>query len=192
MFNQKEIDTYQSISAPDSLRTKVLSLTGTQSKKNDFSLGFRVPWSFATCLVLVIAVCITANLRDTSIVISGTPIVAKHTILIEPEYDVVPIRMQHSKEELTESVAFSIQLDFPTETTISVSSGEMQILLTDPVSSSTTLTVNNKTTVIWYVTPNDSDIAFVMTLTSDSKSETLTLDYDKNTQSWTISRQVNQ
>ena len=55
----------------------------------------------------------------------------------------------------------------------------------------TAVTVCGTVEIDWYVIPNDTKNAFVMTLRGALKSETLTLVYDEDGDIWTFSRKGN-
>lgn len=191
MFDEKKIDTYRSISAPTSLRKRVLSSIDAQPTRQNFTILLRRTFCFATCFVLVIVLSVfsTENFHDTSVWVADNIISPKTSIEIYPEYEITTLRIQQTEQDITPSVAFSIMLNLPAKTQISVSSGEMQLTTNDAVSFGTTFTTKDDIVIVWHVNPNDSDNAFVMILKSLFKSEQFVLNYDETTDIWTFSRE---
>lgn len=194
MFDEKETRAYRSISAPADLRERVLSSNaGALSARRNFSGMLRMASSAAACLVLVIVLSVftVGNFGDVSVSVSGETLLPESSASVYPEHGVAPLRAQPTEKSMDPSVSFPIALTFSEKTEISVSEGEMKMTTDGEVSFGTVLTADGYTLIEWYINPDDTENAFVMTLRGALKSETLTLAYDGTADIWTVLREKN-
>ena len=98
---------------------------------------------------------------------------------------------QPTGKSITPSVSFPIALALSEKTEITVSGGEMKMTADGAVSFGTALAADGQVTIDWYINPDDTENAFVMTLRGALKSETLILAYNEMTDRWTFSRGEN-
>ncbi len=194
MFDEKEIEAYRSISAPSDLRERVLSsYVAEKPVKRNFSGTIRMVSNLAACLILVIALSVFAvgNFGDVSVSVSGQEILPDSAVSIHAEEIVAPLSVQQTEKSVTPSVAFPILLNLSEKTEISVSDGELQTTndADGSMTSCTALTADGETLIYWSIDPGAQEKAFVLTLRSALKSETIILSYDEIGNVWTISRE---
>ena len=193
MFDEKEIKAYRELSAPANLRERVLSSPAdVSSARRNFSGMLRMASSAAACLVLVIVLSVFAvgKFGDVSVSVSGESILPEHSASVYPEHGIAPLSAQPKGKSITPSVSFPIALTLSDKTEISVSHGEMKTE-DGTVSFGTVLTAEDEILIHWFINPDDTKNAFVMTLRGALKSETLTLANNETTDSWTLSRGEN-
>lgn len=193
MFDEKEIKAYREISAPANLRERVLSSPADiPLARRNFSGMLRMVSSAAACLVLVIVLSVFAvgNFGDVSVSISGENLLPESSAPVYPEHGVAPLSAQPKGKSITPSVSFPIALSLSGKTEISVSDGELKSE-DGAVSFGTVLTADDDILIHWFINPDDTENAFVMTLRGALKSETLTLSYNESTDTWTLMRGEN-
>ncbi|MBQ8497145.1 MAG: hypothetical protein IJ489_06820 [Clostridia bacterium] len=195
MFDEKEIEAYRKISAPDGLRERVLSSCAEYPKaRRNLPAMLRTISSAAACLALVVVLSVFTMGRfgDASVSVSGDAILPESSVSVYPEHGVAPLSAQPTGKSIP-AVSFPIALSLSEKTKITVSAGEMQMTddTDESVSFGSALTADGEILIHWYVNPNDTENAFVMTLRGALKSETLTLAYNEINDTWTISRGEN-
>ena len=194
MFDEKEIEAYRSISAPADLRERVLSSCAERpQERRSFSAMVRMTASAAACLLLVVVLSVftVGNFGGVSVSVSGESLLPEGSASVYPEHGVAPLSAQPTGKSITPSVSFPIALALSEKTDISVSGGEMKMTTDGAVSFGTALAADGQVLIDWYINPDDTENAFVMTLRGALKSETLTLAYNEMTDRWTISRGEN-
>ena len=191
MFDEKEIRAYRSVSAPADLRERVLSSCAERPReRRSFSAMIRATAGAAACLLLVVVLSVftMGNFGDVSVSVSGETLLPEGSASVHPEHGVAPLSAQPTGKSITPSVSFPIALALSEKTEITVSGGEMKMTADGAVSFGTALAADGQVLIDWYINPDDTENAFVMTLRGALKSETLTLAYDKTTDTWTFLR----
>lgn len=193
MFDSREIAAYQSISAPASLKEKVLSsCTEERSPRMDRNQMIRRVSSLAACFILVIcfSVMTIGTLSSAGVSVSGRTLDAGDTQTVSD--GIAPLSM---KEARTLSyVDVPIAIDVKGNTDITVSSGVLYVLdgenkeISATVLSGTVYRTDADTSLIWTVSAEAEKKDFTMTVESLFKKEIITLTYDENTGEWVISR----
>ena len=196
MFDEKEMRAYRNISAPADLKERVLSsCANVHPARPNFSAMIRTVSGAAACLVLVIVLSVFAVGRfdDTSVSVSGEGLLPECSVLVHPEHGVAPLSAHPIGKSIAAPVSIPVELTLSEETTITVSAGELCMKDADGEAHSfgTAVTACGTVEIDWYVIPNDTKNAFVMTLRGALKSETLTLVYDEDGDIWTFSRKGN-
>lgn len=194
MFDKKEIEAYQNISAPDDLRERVLSACEEGgSGKRGFAGMVRMLSALAACFVLVAVFSVFAigNFGTFSVSVDGKTLTENGMTLAANEGDVAPLAMRMlSGKEVPLLFTLSEKTEF------SVSGGTMRMF--DPetnalLASGSTLVAENDVMIRWTVLAEADEtenavLSFEMTVRRGKKSDTVLLTYDAASQDWTILR----
>lgn len=184
MFDRTDIEEYQSVTAPDGLRERVMN-TYDKGKVTNISL-YRSIIAVAACLVLVISASTFAGSRvgNISIIMNGKQIPAAPTQIADNNgIAMVAAFMDTPSVQTTVPIEIKALL----KTVITVSDGEINVF--DAGTGELLYTGNEyeakgRVLIDWSVDTADA-ASFVMTLKNALKVETLNLQYDGNN-SWTI------
>ena len=194
MFDKKEVEAYQNISAPDDLRERVLSACeAVQPRKRSLAEAVRMLSALAACFVLVAVFSVFAigNFGTFSVSVDGKTLTENRITLAANECDVAPLamRMLSGKE-------VPLLFTLSEETEFSVSGGTMRMF--DPetnalLASGSTLVAENDVMIRWTVLAeadetNRENVSFEMMVCSGKKSYTVVLAFDEDAQVWTVLR----
>lgn len=183
MIDKNIKSAYKSINAPKELRDKIIALDSSNKKqtKNKYVLQIA---TLAACFVLVIAVFAILPLnRNTEILIDGQKISdSPITLYGANTAQLVNVRTQ-------QNVTVPISIDVKDTADILASSGTMvitdiktgNIIMTD-----TKYTTDKKVSILWQNDMPDSDAVYEMTVKTKKECYTITLKYEKSTDSRTV------
>ncbi len=165
MFSEKQINAYKNISAPNELRSKVMSAS---AGKKRFSIMHTVSAvaAVAACFALIAAVVLTMQSPTPEIVCNGQ--VLEESVLF---YDISPA------SDMRASPVFSVPFEFilGSDTNISVSYGRM--ILSDGTSVDGAELCGDVS--LWWEIPRSEDIPTCeMELTVDNCITVITLTFD--------------
>ncbi len=174
---------YKSINAPKELREKIIALDNNTKKHTNNKLVMQIA-TLAACFVLVIAVFALLPLnRNTEILIDGQSVSDSPVTLYGANTaQLVNVRTQ-------QIVTVPISIDVKGNTEITASSGTMvitdiktgNILMTD-----TKYTTDKKVSILWQNNMPDSDAVYNMTVKNQNECYTITLKYEKSTDTRTV------
>ncbi len=174
---------YKSISAPKELREKIITLGNNTKKQSNHKYILQIA-TLAACFVLVIAVFAFMPLnRNTEILIDGQTITDSPVTLYGANTaQLVNVRTQ-------QTVTVPISIDARSSTDILASSGTLvitdiktgNIIMTD-----TKYTTNKKVSILWQNDMPDSDAVYDMTVKTKKECYTITLKYQKSTDTRTV------
>ena len=193
MFDSREIAAYQKISAPASLKEKVLSsCTEERSPKMDRNRVIRRVSSLAACFILVICFSVMAigAFGSVDVSVSGRALDAGDARTVSS--GIAPLGMAGARA--LSYVDVPIAIDVKGNTDITVSGGMLYVLdgenkeISATVLSGTVYRTDADTSFIWTVGAEAEKKDFTMTVESLFKKEIITLTYDENTGEWGISR----
>ena len=163
MIDNKDVDAYLSIKAPDSLKERLIS----EQAKNYSRISLKVRACYAVAAVLLVIVAVFAFLPDagTSIYFGDTAL-DKNAVIIKTASPNAGIALLSARN--TEEIPLSVKTD--KETTITVSGGS--IILLDENGGLTdvghTVTVNCDTAFLWSVNADSSPDGHTVTVGKDS------------------------
>ena len=190
MFDSKDIAAYQKISAPASLREKVIS-SCTEERNHSWTQSrvLRTVSSLAACFILVICFSVMAigNLGSAGVSVSGKALDAGETRTISG--GIAPL----SARTLS-YVDVPIAIDVKGDTKITVSDGILYVLdgkkgeISATVLSGPVYQIDADTSFVWTVGAEAEEKSFTMTVERLFSKEIITLTYDENTGEWGISR----
>jgi len=183
MIDKNIKSAYKSINAPKELREKIVALDNGTKKQTNNKIYLQIA-TLAACFVLVIAVFAFMPLnRNTKILIdgqtiSGTPIILNGANTAQ----LVNVRTQ-------QTVTVPISIDVKNTTDISASSGTLvitdiktgNIIMTD-----TKYTTDEKVSILWQNDMPDNDSVYNMTVKTKKECFTITLKYQKSTDTRTV------
>lgn len=183
MFDEKEIKAYQSISAPDELRERVLSV-GNSSARRNIQHRVRAFAAMAAGLILLVGlpVYVLRNISEPEILLRGELLTADVISIVDES--AVPAE---ASARSTPTFSVPLELELKRETEISVTEGVMRV--TDPETgellyTGTEFTSKGNVIVNWSTVVPDEKHTYYMTLKDGINSSEVILSYDGY---WTIS-----
>lgn len=183
MNDNKIKSAYKSINAPKELREKIIALDNNTIKQKNHKYVLQIA-TLAACFVLVIAVfAFTPLNRNTEILIDGQTITESPITL----YGANTAQLVNVRSQQTVTVPISINAKSTTD--ILASSGTLvitdiktgNIIMTD-----TKYTTNKKVSILWQNDMPDSDTVYDMTVKTKNECYTITLKYQKSTDTRTV------
>lgn len=201
MFDKKEIEAYRSISAPDTLRDRILNEyeSETKSPKYTFAGVAKMLGSLAACFVLAVVFSVLAvgNFGSASVSYNGEALSENEIVLADENAGISPLfaRMISQTE-----VPLLFTLNDKTE--FSVSDGVMQMMdpdteeLLDFGYKLTAEKAEKNVLIRWSVCAEpdlapEKAIAFEMAVRSGKKSYVIVLSFDADARVWTIAKKPN-
>ena len=189
MFDKKQIEAYRNISAPESLRDRVMAAdTGREtSEKRSLAGTIRILGTLAACLVLVAVFSVFAvgNFGDLSVSVDGKALSYTEMTF----YETQSYAMQIARMPVSTEIPLSFAID--RETTFSVSAGIIEMMdagTEETIASGTSLAASDDVRILWSVEANEDNCVFDMTVESGRKTETIRLTYKADERVWTICR----
>jgi hypothetical protein len=188
MFDQKEVAAYRSISAPDSLRDKVLSSCANMApKKRNPREYMRMVSSIAACFVLVavLAVFGAQSYGHVSVSLSGEKLREDQSMIYHSPISAQVASMYRERE------GTAVLFEFDGHAALSVSDGVMAIVDADTqdiLYTGTEYAIDGKTLVNWTVHADDTAKTFEMTVRGAFKTEKIILTYDADENEWSVIR----
>lgn len=187
MFNQKEIEAYKSIKAPDSLRDNIMAdydLDYTP-KHTLYSGRLKAFASVAACVILIIAFSVFTmkDFGSFSASVNGERLSSESILFTSNQ----PALMTADARALS-TVSVPIELDIHRDTEITVSNGTMQVLddkTGEVLFTETTINTDTDTSVCWEVIIDDAS-PYKMTVSDTKKTHVITLAFDDTAGEWTI------
>lgn len=188
MFNQKEVEAYRNISAPDALRDKVLSSCADAAPRKRSALAYR-KWasSIAACFVLVMALAALGigRFANVSVSLSDSKLAHEQSVEYRSKNGAKSISVYRDGGEET------IPLFLDGRAELSVSDGIMYIM--DPETeevlyTGTEYSMDGKTLVRWTINARDDAHPLEMTVRGVFKTEKIILTYDASEETWTVTR----
>jgi len=183
MFSDKHVAAYQSIKAPDELRKKVEIC---KSNRNGISKNIIRFASVAACLIIALGVISLYNISNntTEITIDGISPYNEDVVL----HGSNSVSLASARE--FKIITVPVNIDTKKSTIISVSCGTIvvndensdEMLMTDKE-----YTVNNDTGLLWQIPENELSGNNTMSVKTKNKTYTLSLTYDKATDTRTVS-----
>lgn len=165
MIDNKEIDAYLSIKAPDSVKERLIA----EQAKNYSRISLKVRTCYAVAAVLLVIVAVFAFLPDasTSVYFGDTPL-SKDAVIIRTADQNAGIALLSSRS-LDEKIPLSVKTDKKTE--IKVSHGSIILFENgEAVDAGHTVTVDCDTAFLWSVNADSSPDGHTLTVGKDSYS----------------------
>lgn len=179
MFSENQIKEYKSISAPEELRQKVLSMKKAE-KKQAFKVRNIGIYAAAACLVLVISLSGVFGGNDFSASFNGQKL-DSGAVTVQTDSGIAMLDAR-SLDELS----VDIEIETSKNAEIEVSDGSIQISDTETGEVSDNTSFKGKKIVRWTIANADESETYEMTVTfKNGKTETITLEYDRQAQCWT-------
>ena len=179
MFSENQIKEYKSISAPEELRQKVLSMKKAE-KKQAFKVRNIGIYAAAACLVLVLSLSGIFGNGDISASLNGKPL-GDEAVSVQSDSSIAMLDAR-SLDELS----VDIEIETGKNAEIEVSDGSIQISDTETGEVSENTSFKGKKIVRWSIPNADESRAYEMTVTfKNGKTETITLEYDRDAMCWT-------
>lgn len=180
MFKNEDIKAYRDISAPESLRERVIA-SARQEKKKPMILSapIRSIAAIAACFVFAVLVMIPMlNGGGNEIYFDGEKIGNEGIALAAENNGVMPI------EARVMGLDFSLSLDVDGECLVHVSEGRVGDIGASCMESDANL--SGDTTIRWIIDLPDTEKTYFMTVETEDESFTLNLEYGEG--GWEISR----
>ncbi len=155
MINQKDIDAYKSITAPDSLKAGLVE--EHQKNNSRISSKVRMCYSLAAVLVVIVVVFAFLPIGRPELLYDGTPI-NKEASLLQADNSNARIASQ----AMTELTQIPLQIKTERTVTVTVSHGVIEIPKTTQAAQSITLT--GDTDIIWTVALADNNEMYTLKL----------------------------
>lgn len=162
MIDNKEIDAYLSIKAPDSVKERLLE----EQAKNYSKISLKVRTCYAVAAVLLLIVAVFAFLPDasTSIYFGDTPL-DKDAVIIKAATQNAGIALLSTRN--VEEIPLSVKTDKETE--IKVSHGSIMLFENgEAFDAGHTVTVDCDTLFLWSVNADSSPDGHTLTVGKDS------------------------
>lgn len=187
MFNEKEIEAYQSIKAPYSLRDNIMAdydLDYTP-KHILYSGRLKTLASVAACVILIVTFSIftTKDFNSFSASVNGEKLSSESITFTSSQ----PALMTADARALS-TVSVPIELDIHRDTEITVSNGTIQVLddkTGEVLSNETTINTDTDIFVCWEVIIDDAS-SYEMTVSDTNNTYVITLAFDDTAGEWLI------
>lgn len=185
MFDRKQAEAFRSITAPEELRERILAM---EQKKTRNSRRFIMSISSAAaCLLLVAAIPLWGKTTQKKPVFSvnGTTI-AEEAILLSEESSGVMTASARTVQKYTAVIS----AEFPTDTTLAVSDGSMELTSIDSngiIGQGEECKTKGKVLIRWTVDIPAKDAQYYLTADTDGKEQTFSLNYESASALWYIS-----
>ncbi len=188
MFDQKEIEAYRKITAPDTLRDKVMSsCADTAPRKNAPLFYMKRISAIAACFVLVAVLSVFAaqNFGGYSVAIASGELPRERSVAYDPASEPAPLAIAREADE----AVITLSIDGRCELTVS----DGTLYLADEENGELTdhgprCEVGGETLVHWTVRADDKTQTFEMTVRGTFKTEKLILQWDEAGMTWTLTR----
>ncbi len=186
MFDQKQTDAFRSITAPEELRERVFAME-QKKPRNSRRLIMSIS-SAAACLLLVAAIPLFGKTPQKNPVFSvnGTTI-AEEAILLSEENSGVMAASARTVQKYTAVIS----AEFPTDTTLAVSEGIMELTSIDStgiIGSGAECKAKGNVLIRWTVDIPTENAQYYLTADTDGKEQTFKLYYDSASNLWYISQ----
>ncbi len=186
MFDQKQTDAFRSITAPEELRERVLAME--QKKPRNSRRIIMGISSAAACLLILAAIPFFGRTLQKNPVFSvnGTTI-AEDEILLSDENSGVMTASARTVQKYTAVIS----AEFPTDTTIAVSDGNMELTSIDStgiIGSGEECKAKGNVLIRWTVDIPTENAQYYLTADTDGKEKTFKLYYDSASNLWYISQ----
>lgn len=179
MFDNKQIDQFRQIKAPDELRTKVLSAKPVPVKTVVLRYG-----ALAACLVMMVTAVLLFHGRTPGITatMDGYPVTSEGVYTVLSTLDTAiysTARVMSVTEGQAPEQTLEIPLEFTVdgECTVKVSSGEVSVDGT-VLSSGETLEADGSLDLIWRIESADREAYYSLVLHRDDEKIILVMKYD--------------
>ena len=160
MFNEQELNTYRSITAPQELHDKIMAAQKPKVHWSRYAASL-----VAACLVLVLGIGFFFQGSEPGIKISGQTLESSIAY-----HDVAPA----AEMRTSDTFAVPVELELSGKTDISVTHGLLTLGDTDPTNA---LSASGSITLLWTI-PRGTDMC-EMHIDSGKELTTLTLEYDE-------------
>ena len=160
MFNEQELNTYRSITAPQELHDKIMAAKKPKIHWSRYAAGL-----VAACLVLVLGLGFFFQGGEPGIIINGQTLESSMTY-----HDVVPASEMRTSDTFT----VPMELELSGKTDIFVTQGQLTLGDGDPTNE---LSASGSITLLWKI-PRGTDVC-EMRIDSGKNLTTLTLEYDE-------------
>ena len=185
MFHKKEIELYQSITAPVTLKQKVVMTSKKPAKRPWYVRPSKVVTAFASlALVLFTVYLVSFSSPSITLLAEGEPL-GKTPIVLSTNTPYTKASNLYMDEN---SFSTILKIDVSGNTTITVSSGAIY----DTENSNDagqSITVAKDTSLCWTVNSETDSKPYQLTVNDKSTTYTFILEKNNNTGIWTISQQ---
>lgn len=192
MFNQKEIEAYQSIKAPDSLKDSIMADYDLDyTPKNIlFSGRLKAFASVAACVILIItfSVFTTKDFGSFKAYVDGVQLSSESII-----FDGSQSALMTVDARALSTISVPIEMDIHRDTKITVNNGTILVMddkTGEVLSNETTINTDSDVHVCWEVIIDDA-LSYEMTVSDRKETHVITLAFDNLAGVWSLcSKQV--
>lgn len=188
MFDNKDIEAYRKISAPDELRLRIAQSCQAEIAAPRFSAAkIRGLSAVAACLIIIACVFTFGRNDGISITVNGEELSSQEIILADVNQGIAP-----AAARMLPVYNVPVKLDVKRQTEISVSDGMMQIFDAETgeyIASETSISTDRDIQISWELSETSAEPK--MYVRDKKNSYTITLRYDEAANQRTICRQKN-
>lgn len=185
MFHKKEIDLYRSITAPESLKDRVLDLDVTTPRKPWYEKHIGWVAACASFVLLLSSVLLfSLSSTKTTVMVQGEVI---NSSPIEVAYG-LPYAKASNYTETDNLFSVILEINVSGNTTITVSDGIIYHI-EDDTQAEQMLTLTKDGSINWSVPADDTSREHTLTVVSSNSTDTYLLKPNTETGIWTISQQ---
>lgn len=186
MFDQKQTEAFRSITAPEELRERILAME-QKKPRNSRRLIMSIS-SAAACLLLIAAIPLFGRTPQKNPIFSvnGTTI-AEEAILLSEENSGVMAASARTVQKYTAVIS----AEFPTDTTLAVSDGIMELTSIDSsgiIGKGEECKAKGNVLIRWTVDIPTENAQYYLTADTDGKEKTFRLNYESASALWYISQ----
>ncbi|MBE6632067.1 MAG: hypothetical protein E7623_05130 [Ruminococcaceae bacterium] len=185
MFDQRQKDAYRSISAPPSLRAKVLYSARTEVKKNVFTsmTCIRKYAAIAACLIAVIVLGVYASIPGApSVSVDGVQIGAEYLAISNIDNEVSPVTYRSD-----EPFDLELGVELKRNAEIEVSDGCFDIVNKENGESVTEM-AKGKYIIRWSINSIDTEKTYLLTVYEGKAEHVYELSFEYSANTWQIRR----
>lgn len=182
MFDQKQTAAFQSITAPDELREKILAMEQGSKRKPHIIISICA----AACLLLLVAIPLSGRL------LQKNPVFYANGTIIESDAMLLSESGGASMATFARSVpkyTAEISAEFPEKTVLTVSDGTMELVSpdsTEVIGGGTECTAKGNFLIRWTVDIPTSDAEYYLTADTKGGTRKYLLYYDFGKKAWYI------
>ncbi len=187
MFNQKQIEAYQSIKAPDSLKDSIMADYDLDyTPKHILSFGnMRTLASIAACVMLIItfSVFTTKDFGSFKASVDGVQLSSESILFGDSQSAPMIVDAR-----ALSTISVPIEMDIHRDTTITVNNGAIKVIndkTGEVLSNETTITTDSDVHVCWEVIIDDA-LSYEMTVSDTKETHVITLAFDNLAGVWSL------